>query len=479
MGNIKVKVNNEAESKEVQELFFEMGFSWRGCGKNYLRMAFDFKFITAYCSDKHLGIGQGRYAEKELTIPELRDLVVLKRNDENDRTHTDSSDCDYYQDSCGNFYYKTLNAWLKTNELPDCIEKVEKNMSVLDTERYVEKEFLEKQEDSTYKLVLRGECGCADDIEVPSQHNFAFKRENGDVRFSKDSFNYYFGESIIWQRNPLIKSKDSKKEYLKKYDDGSYVLMDGAGYSGQEDWIEVPSGADVAASHKNGNVYFWKDNGLTNWVKKELDSLGRDNGWYECNSSKLTTLDEFIDEWVGDVEIIWQRATKPEELPFVDDESKEIDKCMRGLAQASKKLSDKVNVDRFKFKFMTEPPQSLNDTYAEIERVRQNSKLDQSISDFKNTDHGKEFDKFDLFVDEQQRENNHYFIDVSDVDEVDFYEIAKRYNVADPAIQHILKKCLAIGNRGHKDLETDLNDILKTAKRALVINGFNSKGESK
>lgn len=70
------------------------------------------------------------------------------------------------------------------------------------------------------------------------------------------------------------------------------------------------------------------------------------------------------------------------------------------------------------------------------------------------------------------RENNHYFINVSDVDEIDFYEIAKRYKIADPAVQHILKKCLAVGERGHKDLETDLKDILKTAKRALAINGF-------
>jgi hypothetical protein len=73
---------------------------------------------------------------------------------------------------------------------------------------------------------------------------------------------------------------------------------------------------------------------------------------------------------------------------------------------------------------------------------------------------------------ECKRENNHYFIDVSDVDEIDFYEIAKRYNVTDPAIQHILKKCLAVGGRGHKDLETDLKDIFKTAKRALEINNI-------
>ena len=65
--------------------------------------------------------------------------------------------------------------------------------------------------------------------------------------------------------------------------------------------------------------------------------------------------------------------------------------------------------------------------------------------------------------------HNHYYINVSDVDEIDFYEIALRYNVTDPCIQHILKKCLAVGNRGHKDFHTDLKDIHDTAVRALRI----------
>lgn len=35
MKNLKVKVNNEAESKEAQELLFELGGSWASCGKAY------------------------------------------------------------------------------------------------------------------------------------------------------------------------------------------------------------------------------------------------------------------------------------------------------------------------------------------------------------------------------------------------------------------------------------------------------------
>ena len=102
--------------------------------------------------------------------------------------------------------------------------------------------------------------------------------------------------------------------------------------------------------------------------------------------------------------------------------------------------------------------ESLNDQYSEIEQVRQ--AINKSWGSVGASSGGA-----------KKRDNDHYYIDVSDLDEIDFYEIAKRYNVTDPAIQHILKKCLAVGNRGHKDMQTDLKDIFKTAKRAIEING--------
>lgn len=120
------------------------------------------------------------------------------------------------------------------------------------------------------------------------------------------------------------------------------------------------------------------------------------------------------------------------------------------------------------------PPFSINDQYAEIEQVRQESQA------WANRPVGRcrtvPFDETSLpdlsFEDTiKHPSHNHYFIDVSDVDEVDFYEIALRYNVTDPCIQHILKKCLAVGNRGHKDFHTDLKDIYDTAARALRIHG--------
>ena len=99
---------------------------------------------------------------------------------------------------------------------------------------------------------------------------------------------------------------------------------------------------------------------------------------------------------------LWQRYTQPESLPFVDDEV-----------------------------------QSINDQYAEIEKVRQ---------------------------------HKHYFKDVSSLNKIDVYMVLKLFNVTDPCLQHIAKKALCAGKRGHKDFKKDLRDILDTAKRAVEIN---------
>lgn len=72
--------------------------------------------------------------------------------------------------------------------------------------------------------------------------------------------------------------------------------------------------------------------------------------------------------------------------------------------------------------------------------------------------------------DQEVRQHKHYFKDVSDLNEIDVYMVLKLFNVTDPCLQHIVKKALCAGQRGHKDLERDLKDILDTAKRAVDIN---------
>ena len=52
---------------------------------------------------------------------------------------------------------------------------------------------------------------------------------------------------------------------------------------------------------------------------------------------------------------------------------------------------------------------------------------------------------------------------------IDIYEVLKLWEVTNPALQHLIKKALQAGNRGHKDLMTDLQDIIDSAIRAKEL----------
>lgn len=56
---------------------------------------------------------------------------------------------------------------------------------------------------------------------------------------------------------------------------------------------------------------------------------------------------------------------------------------------------------------------------------------------------------------------------------VDVYDVLKAFNVQCPALQHLIKKALNAGCRGHKDLQTDLQDIIDSAIRAKELNKCN------
>ena len=86
--------------------------------------------------------------------------------------------------------------------------------------------------------------------------------------------------------------------------------------------------------------------------------------------------------------------------------------------------------------FLT-PETTLNDQYAEIEQVRK---------------------------------HRHYFKDVSNIAEIDVYAVLKLFEVTDPCLQHIVKKALCAGKRGHKDMMEDLQNIVDTAIRAVELN---------
>jgi hypothetical protein len=92
LGNYKIRVNNESESKEAQWLFFELGYRIGACTmKGFPYLIVTQKDYSSKCSDLN-----SFKRHKELTLSKLKDMVVLHRNDVNDATHVGNY--------CGHFY---------------------------------------------------------------------------------------------------------------------------------------------------------------------------------------------------------------------------------------------------------------------------------------------------------------------------------------------------------------------------------------
>ena len=188
--NYKICVENEAESKEAQELFVALGGEVRlddrvgiVClteGKIYTD---DIKFYDAYGDCK------------ELTIPQLRDMVVLKRNDVSDATHTDGH-YSFYVGKDKNYFFSSCDkAWRGTWKNVEILKPIEKPM----------KEYLNKLEDGTYKLVLLDSVadGVEGLIEVPDGSDIAFQAfSNSPVVFKRSECGYS-NAVIVWQRETL------------------------------------------------------------------------------------------------------------------------------------------------------------------------------------------------------------------------------------------------------------------------------------
>mgnify|MGYP003677480472 FL=1 len=62
-------------------------------------------------------------------------------------------------------------------------------------------------------------------------------------------------------------------------------------------------------------------------------------------------------------------------------------------------------------------------------------------------------------------EKNKYTRTMKGID-CDVYDVLEAFNVICPALQHLLKKALNAGLRGHKDTLQDLKDIKDSAERA-------------
>ncbi|HAV4463423.1 TPA: hypothetical protein JIR14_00400 [Acinetobacter baumannii] len=130
MDNYKIKVKDEAESKEAQELFVQLGYSNRQSKR--------FGFV--YTQDGCIGCDSMEHWDyyndlcQELTFPQLQDLVVLKRNDVSDANYRSKSVLDgFYFKSCdGVFYFMFEGKWVRsTTNTDEGLEPITKDPALI------------------------------------------------------------------------------------------------------------------------------------------------------------------------------------------------------------------------------------------------------------------------------------------------------------------------------------------------------------
>ena len=278
MENLKIRVNGEAKSKEAQELFFELGYEKGVCstgGYPALIIATpESRFQKTPYSSRATSLNHEAHSQyKEITLPQLRDLVVLKRNDVEDANYKTNYGTQCYITGEDVYAFQD-NKWflsaMQHKDILDMIKPIEKPM----------KEYLRKNSDGTYSYIgmVQPENISQNVIEIPE---------------GSETFNYYDRKDNLF--------------FLKG------------------------SGEDTMFS-----------NDLNDWDWKHWGNIDFDG-----------------------VVCLWSRHTHPEELPFIDDEPLLQTATGSGLDQVAKNNDLR--------ELLNSHSQSLNDQYAEIEKVRQSA----------------------------------------------------------------------------------------------------------
>lgn len=86
----------------------------------------------------------------------------------------------------------------------------------------------------------------------------------------------------------------------------------------------------------------------------------------------------------------------------------------------------------------------------------------------------KEFERMEARV--KPSDGNKYHREIHDIQgnesiTVDVYSVLAAFEVTNPALQHLIKKALCAGLRGHKNEIADMTDIIESAYRAKDMAG--------
>ncbi|MDO7454551.1 hypothetical protein Q5X70_08415 [Acinetobacter baumannii] len=104
-----LKAEDQEITEEALELFQQLGYELGKSDRSGMIFTQDGK---ATCDRLEFwNYYKNQDGCQELTLPQLRDLVVLKRNDVRDATHTGTGDSKYYVDSNGDSYIHNSIIW--------------------------------------------------------------------------------------------------------------------------------------------------------------------------------------------------------------------------------------------------------------------------------------------------------------------------------------------------------------------------------
>lgn len=74
--------------------------------------------------------------------------------------------------------------------------------------------------------------------------------------------------------------------------------------------------------------------------------------------------------------------------------------------------------------------------------------------------------------------HEHYYKDVRALASLDIYRVLKLFEVADPCLQHAVKKLLVAGGRGHKDIYRDVQESIDSLERWKVMFAEDMRSEN-
>ncbi|MFA3416269.1 hypothetical protein KWD47_04485 [Acinetobacter baumannii] len=143
MDNYKIKVKDEASADEARDLFKKLGYHPDNSSyEPYVEWVAVFEDGSGSFYRHNMNLDEC----VEITIAQLRDLVVLKRNDVRDATHTCENDFKYI---CidGRWHLMTTDGWFHVSVNPKALKPIQTVQAVLNNLDELREEYKDYHKD--------------------------------------------------------------------------------------------------------------------------------------------------------------------------------------------------------------------------------------------------------------------------------------------------------------------------------------------